>query len=156
RAAADTYTHAAGTTIEETLEQAESFIEAGWRHVRLQVSQLGRGSYGAPGLTDVTDAAAPYPYGWRVSEYLRRTPQLFAAARERLGEEVELLHDVHSRLSPKQAVALARSLEEYRLFFLEDVLAPELWDQLPGVRAASPVPIAVGELATSMTDATRL
>src|SRR5690606_22876892 len=44
----------------------------------------------------------------------------------------------------------------YRLFFLEDVLAPEHWDRLPEVRAASPVPIAVGELATSMTDASRL
>lgn len=156
RAAADTYTHAGGATVEETLDQAEAFVEAGWRHVRLQVSQLGRGSYGAPMLPGVTDGEAPYPYGWQVGEYLRRTPELFAAARERLGEQVELLHDVHSRLSPKQAVMLARSLEEHRLFFLEDVLAPELWDQLPAVRAASPVPIAVGELATSMTDATRL
>ena len=39
---------------------------------------------------------------------------------------------------------------------MEDVLAPELWDQLPAVRAASPVPLAVGELATSLTDAARL
>jgi mannonate dehydratase len=63
---------------------------------------------------------------------------------------------VHSRLTPKQAVVLARALEAYRLFFLEDVVAPEHWDRLPEVRAASPVPIAVGELATSLADAARL
>ncbi|GAB3918086.1 hypothetical protein GCM10027613_19600 [Microlunatus endophyticus] len=63
---------------------------------------------------------------------------------------------MHSRLTPKEAIWLARALEDYRLFFLEDVLAPELWDRLPEVRAASPVPIAVGELTTSMTDAVHL
>ncbi len=156
RAAADTYTHAGGASIDHTLEQAERFVADGWRHVRLQVSQPGRGTYGSPRLPEVTDPRAAYPHGWRVGEYLRTTPELFAAARERLGDDVELLHDVHSRLTPKQAVALARSLEPYRLFFLEDVLPPEHWDALPQVRAASPVPIAVGELATSMTDATRL
>ena len=76
--------------------------------------------------------------------------------RRRPGGELELCHDVHSRLTPKQAVMLARAVEPYRPFFLEDVLPPEHWDRLPEVRAASPVPIAVGELATSMTDAARL
>lgn len=156
RAAADTYIHASGATNVEVVDRAAEFIDQGWRHVRLQAAQPGRGNYGAPGLPGETLAGAPYPRGWSVSEYLRRTPKLFEQARERLGEQVELLHDVHSRLTPKQAVVLARSLEPYRLFFLEDVLAPEHWDALPEVRSASPVPIAVGELATSMTDATRL
>ena len=51
-----------------------------------------------------------------------------------LGEEVELLHDVHSRLTPKQVVLLARALEPYRLFFLEDV------DRAGGVRPAAADP----------------
>ena len=45
--------------------------------------------------------------------------------------------------TPKQAIVLARALEPYRLSFLEDVIAPEHYDRLPEVRAASPVPIAV-------------
>ncbi|SEB10004.1 enolase C-terminal domain-like protein [Leifsonia sp. 21MFCrub1.1] len=156
RAAADTYLHAAGSTVEETLDQAERLREAGLRHIRLQVGQSGRGTYGATPTADITDPTAPYPGGWSVTEYFRNTPALFAAARERLGDDVELLHDVHSRLSPKQAVVLARALEPYRLFFLEDVVAPEHWSALPDVRAASPVPLAVGELTTSVTDAARL
>jgi mannonate dehydratase len=91
-----------------------------------------------------------------VRHYLRTTPDLFRQAREELGDEVELLHDVHSRLTPKEAILLARALEPYRLFFLEDVVAPEHYDRLPEVRAASPVPIAVGELVVSVPEAVRL
>lgn len=155
RAAATTYVHAASATTEETLDKARGFMDQGWTHVRLQVGQPGLGTYGAPGSRDGYPDA-PHPDGWSVHHYLRTTPELFARARRELGDDVELLHDVHSRLTPKQAVLLARSLEPYRLFFLEDVLAPEYFDRLPEVRAASPVPLAVGELATSMTDATRL
>lgn len=155
RAAADTYLHAAGRTIDEAVDQAQELAEAGQRHVRLQVSTPGGGGYGAPKVpTEYPDA--PYRDGWSVRDYLRRTPALFEAARERLPENLELLHDVHSRLSPKEAVWLARALEPYRLFFLEDVLPPEHWDRLPEVRAASPVPLAVGELTTSLQDAVRL
>ena len=156
RAAADTYLHAGGATIEATLDQAEELRERGQRHIRLQVGASGAGHYGAPPTRRVTDPGAPYPTGWSVTEYLGSVPRLFAAARDRLGDDVELLHDVHSRLTPKQAVVLARSLEPYRLFFLEDVLPPEHWDRLPEVRENSPVPLAVGELTTSVTDAARL
>ena len=156
RAAADTYIHAGGAGVEDTLDQAEEFLTRGWRHIRLQSGQTGIGTYGAPPIAGVPRAGAPYPRGWNVGEYLAAAPQLFARARERLGDGVELLHDVHSRLTPKEAVVLARSLEPYRLFFLEDVVAPEHWDRLPDVRAQSPVPLAVGELATSVSDAARL
>ncbi|WP_432989436.1 enolase C-terminal domain-like protein [Dactylosporangium sp. CA-233914] len=156
RAAADTYLHAAGATIDETLEQAEKLHEEGLRHIRLQTGQPGAGHYGAPAVPQAAKTDDVYAGGWSVEEYLRRTPELFEAARARLGGDIALLHDVHSRLTPKQAVVLARSLETYRLFFLEDVVAPEHWDRLPQVRAASPVPIAVGELTTSLSDAARL
>jgi mannonate dehydratase len=155
RAAADTYIHAAGKTAQETIDQALGFIDDGWRHIRLQISTPGGGGYGAPKVpTEYPNA--PYRNGWSGRDYLRRVPALFEAARSALPENIELLHDVHSRLSPKEAVLLARSLEQYRLFFLEDVLPPEHWDRLPEVRAASPVPLAVGELTTSLTDAVRL
>jgi mannonate dehydratase len=156
RAAADTYIHAGGRDIRSTLDQAEEFVQQGWRHVRLQTGQVGIGTYGAPSVDGPPRGGAPYPRGWDPRAYLATTPDLFEQARNRFGDSIELLHDVHSRLTPKEAVVLARALEPYRLFFLEDVLAPEHWDRLPDVRSQSPVPIAVGELATSLTDAARL
>ncbi|MEV3984299.1 enolase C-terminal domain-like protein [Nonomuraea sp. NPDC049758] len=155
RAAAPVYLHAEGATVEGTLEHAQRLMAAGYRHVRLQTGQPGLGGYGAPGRANAYPDA-PHPDGWDVRHYLRTTPALFDRAREVLGEDVELLHDVHSRLTPKEAILLARSLEPYRLFFLEDVVAPEHYDRLPEVRAASPVPIAVGELLVSVPDAARL
>ncbi|MEZ0111577.1 mannonate dehydratase [Catenulispora sp. EB89] len=155
RAAVEVYSHAAGATVEATLEQAEQLIAEGYRNVRLQVGGPGLGTYGAPG-TPGGYPRSPHPDGWAVEQYLRDAPRLFAAARERLGDSVNLMHDVHSRLTPKQAVVLARALEPYRLSFLEDVIAPELYDRLPEVRAASPVPIAVGEQLGSVPDAVRL
>jgi mannonate dehydratase len=155
RAAVEVYSHAGGATVEETLDEAEALREKGYRHIRLQTGGPGLGTYGAPG-TRGGYPRSPHPDGWDVAHYLRATPELFAAARERLGDDISLMHDVHSRLTPKQAVVLARALEPYRLSFLEDVIAPEHYDRLPEVRAASPVPIAVGEQIGSVTDAVRL
>jgi mannonate dehydratase len=155
RGAALTYLHAAGATVQDTIDDAAAIVARGWTHVRLQTGQPGLGTYGAPGSRNAYPSA-PYPDGWNVEHYLRTTPDLFAQARRELGPEVELLHDVHSRLTPTQAVLLARRLEEHRLFFLEDVIAPEHYDRLAEVREASPVPIAVGELLSSVGEAAAL
>lgn len=155
RAAARCYTHAAGASVAATIDHALSLIADGYGHIRLQTGQPGVGAYGWPGTPDAYPGH-PNPDGWDVNHYLRTTPALFAAARDRLGPEVELLHDVHSRLTPKQAIALARALEPHRLFFLEDPIAPEHYDRLPEVRAAAPMPIAAGEQVGSVADAARL
>lgn len=154
RAAVEVYAHAAGADIPQTLDRAEELVEQGFRNIRLQVAQPGLGAYGAPG-TRAGYPRSPHPDGWDPERYVRSTPALFAAARDRLGD-VNLMHDVHSRLTPKQAIVLARALEPYGLSFLEDVIAPEHYDRLPEVRAASPVPIAVGEQIGSVPDAARL
>ena len=57
--------------------------------------------------------------------YMRRAMKLFEECRKQLGDEVELLHDVHERVHPDQAVQFAKDVEQFHLFFLEDVLSPE-------------------------------
>lgn len=155
RTAVPTYSHASGPDIAATLSRARTLMDMGWQHLRLQVGQRGRGTYGAA-PADGDYPGRPHPGGWSVEDYLRTTPDLFAAARAELGAEVELMHDVHSRLTPKDAVRLARSLEPHRLFFLEDVVAPDYYDRLPEIRAASPVALAVGEQLSSMPAAVRM
>ena len=63
-----------------------------------------------------------------------------------LGEDVELLHDVHERIAPSQAVSLCKELEKYHLFFLEDPLPPEEKDHFRLIRQQSSIPLAMGEL----------
>lgn len=155
RGAVELYTHASGPDTGAVLDEAAAAVAAGYRNVRLQRSEPGLGSYGSPAGPPAYPRS-PNPQGWDAEHYVRHTPELFAAARERLGSDVHLMHDVHSRLTPKQAVVLARSLEPYGLSFLEDVVAPEHYDRLPEICAASPVPIAVGEQIGSVADAARL
>ncbi|HET8844955.1 MAG TPA: enolase C-terminal domain-like protein, partial [Ktedonobacteraceae bacterium] len=78
--------------------------------------------------------------------YARSVPRLFAAVREHCGDELELLHDIHERLVPIEAIRLAKALEPYRLFFLEDPFPPEQSAWLERLRQQCAIPIALGEL----------
>ena len=47
-------------------------------------------------------------------------------ARKRFGDEVELLHDMHERLEPMEAIDMIKKVEEYRPFFIEDPFSPPI------------------------------
>ena len=81
--------------------------------------------------------------------YIRRALKLFEECRKQLGEEVELLHDVHERVSPNQAVQFAKDVEKFQLFFLEDPLSPEDIAYFRQIRQQCATPIAMGELFNS-------
>ncbi len=73
-------------------------------------------------------------------------PKFFEHMRTKLGDEVELLHDVHERITLNQAINLCKALEPYRLFFLEDPFPPEENDHFRLLRQQTSIPIAMGEL----------
>ncbi|NLI00222.1 MAG: D-galactonate dehydratase family protein [Chthonomonadales bacterium] len=153
------YTHAGGRDFEEVSDQVRQAVERGFRVVRAQTAIPGaKGTYGAGGASEAASATWPSPdggampfveTGWDSSRYLRTIPRLFDHLRNALGDDVELLHDVHERLSPIEACRLAADLEPYRLFFLEDPLRPEHADSFRVLRGSSTTPIAMGELFTS-------
>ncbi len=150
------YTHCAGKDQLEVEDNARQALAAGFRAVRAQVSLPGNSStYGQGGAVEAALAAwdnssLPLEEIWEPATYLYTIPRLFAHLRSKLGEEVELLHDVHERLTPIQAARLAKDLEPYRLFFLEDPLRPEHKQSLKIVRDASVTPLAMGELYSSL------
>lgn len=88
----------------------------------------------------------PYVERWEPTPYLRTIPKLFAHLRDKIGEEVELFHDVHERLTPIQAARLGRELEPFHLFFLEDCLRPEHKESFRLIRQHTTTPLAMGEL----------
>jgi mannonate dehydratase len=69
--------------------------------------------------------------------------------RTELGDEIEILHDVHERVSPSQAIQLCKDVEQFRLFFLEDPVSPEDIGYFRLIRQQSSVPLAMGELFNS-------
>ena len=81
--------------------------------------------------------------------YMRRALKLFEECRKQLGDEIELLHDVHERVTPNQAVQFAKDVEKFKLFFLEDPLSPEDIAYFRQIRQQCATPIAMGELFNS-------
>lgn len=81
--------------------------------------------------------------------YIHTALALFEYTRARFGYGVELLHDVHERIPPPLGIWFAREVEKYRLFFLEDLFAPEDNDYFRHLRKQCSTPIAMGELWTS-------
>lgn len=163
REGAMVYTHAAGRDASEVADQIRAAVDRGFKVVRAQVSLPGlRNTYGTAG--DEEGIAAAALGGWDPHElpvmaletfdpdlYLRTVPRFFDELRDEVGFDVGLCHDTHQRLGPIEACRLAKDLEPHRLFFLEDLLAPERPESFRLVRNASTTPLAMGELYTDKT-----
>lgn len=154
RHGADCYFHASGDSFEVVEQNARRAMEMGFRHVRVQVATPGLAGYGAGGggaaaaAATANEAIGPTnPRAiWEPAPYVRMLPKFFEHLRTKLGEEVELLHDVHERITLNQGINLCKALEQYRLFFLEDPFPPEENDHFRLLRQQSSIPLAMGEL----------
>lgn len=148
RKAVDTYRHAGGGSKEEVAEDVRRYIDEGYRHVRVQAAVPGLSTYGVrSGDRDASDVPANQRTRvWEPRPYVRFIPELFEYLRSEVGDEVELLHDVHERVPPILAIQLVKDLEPYRLFFLEDPFSPEDIGYFEILRQQTSTPIAMGEL----------
>jgi mannonate dehydratase len=156
RQAAPLYAHASGRDFEQVEDVARRFMDQGYRYVRCQVDVPGYSTYGtsggaARGSQQPAHLRSDQP-PWEPGPYCRIVPKLFERMRTQLGDEVELLHDVHERVPPIQAIQLARDLEPYKLFFLEDAFAPEDVEYFRILRQQSAIPIAMGELFVNQAE----
>src|SRR5256885_8093839 len=112
------YGHANGQTIEQALSAAAEYVALGYKAVRIQCGVPGLPStYGVSKdrlFYEPADADLPTENVWSSSKYMRVVPELFAAARDRLGWDVPLLHDAHPRLTPIQAARGGKDMGPYR------------------------------------------
>ncbi|MEI4505241.1 D-mannonate dehydratase ManD [Sphingopyxis sp. CCNWLW253] len=154
------YGHANGTSIEETVEVALDYQRQGYKAIRLQCGVPGMAStYGVSKdryFYEPADADLPSENVWSTSKYMRVVPELFAAAREALGWDVHLLHDIHHRLTPIEAGRLGKDLEPYRPFWLEDATSAENQEAFRLIRQHTTAPLAVGEIFNSIHDCREL
>ncbi|MGQ9628907.1 MAG: enolase C-terminal domain-like protein [bacterium] len=141
REAAAVYVHADGRNPKEVEENVRRFIEEGYRYIRVQM-----GGYGGRAGKLVKPEGAPDGAYFDPREYARSALRMMEHVRSAVGEEVELLHDVHERLRPIEAVQFAKDVERFKLFFLEDPLAPEDLEWFRHIRQQCSTPIAMGEL----------
>jgi mannonate dehydratase len=154
------YGHANGETIDETVERALEYRREGYKAIRLQAGVPGLAStYGVSKdrlFYEPADAALPTENVWSTEKYLHSVAPLFERAREALGWDVHLLHDVHHRLTPIEAARLGRDLEPYRPFWLEDPTPADDQAAFRWIRRHTTTPIAVGEVFNSIWDCKQL
>ena len=154
------YAHANGRDIAEASDEVGRFVAQGFLAVRAQCGVPGiKKPYGlsANGKPyEPAESELPLETTWSTPRYLDVVPQLFERLRADHGDGVELLHDVHHRLTPIEAARLARSLEPYRLFWLEDPTPAENQASFELIRKHSLTPLAVGEVFNSIWDCKQL
>ena len=141
REAAAVYAHADGRDPQEVEDNVRKFMAQGYRYIRIQM-----GGYGGKAGGMVKPAGAPEGAYFDPRAYTRNMLRMIEHVRSAVGEEVELLHDIHERLSPIDTVQFAKDVEPFKLFFLEDSLAPEDIEWFRHIRQLCSTPIAMGEL----------
>ena len=150
------YGHANGATQDETIDEARRYQAMGYKAIRLQTGVPGLAStYGVSKdklFYEPADAALPTENLWSTVKYLPTAPRLFEAARDALGWDVHLLHDVHHRLTPIEAARLGKDLEPYRPFWIEDPTPAENQEAFRLIRQHTTTPIAVGEVFNTIWD----
>lgn len=151
------YGHANGADTDEVLGEVARYVELGYRAVRVQTGVPGlAATYGVSGdkmFYEPADAALPSESRWSTPAYLAHVPSVFARVRAEFGPDLQLLHDVHHRLTPIEAARLGRSLEPHALTWMEDPVRAELQEGFRLIRAHTTTPVAVGEVFTTIWDA---
>ena len=137
------YRHADGRDPQEVLDNVLKLKDQGIMYIRCQL-----GGYGGIGRGQRRPEGAPSGSYFDPDVYALTVPRMFDYIRSKIGFELPLLHDVHERIAPVEAIRLAKALEPYRLFFLEDALAPEDVDWFQRIREQAAIPLAMGELFT--------
>mgnify|MGYP003387089687 CR=1 FL=1 len=154
------YGHANGTTIDETLGEMEKYLGLGYKAIRLQTGVPGmKSTYGVSKdkmYYEPADGSLPTENLWSTEKYLDSVPELFEKARAKFGFGPHLLHDVHHRLTPIEAARLGKSLEPYRLFWLEDAVVADNPESFRLIRQHTTTALAVDEVFNSIHDCRQL
>jgi mannonate dehydratase len=156
RTGCQAYRHVFGRDIEEVRRKISDGMDQGFRAFRVQIAFPGMiDTYGIPPAgAELYEPAVPgntpAEYVWDATGYLSTVPSLLADIRREVGDQVQLLHDVHHRLSPIDGARFARDVEPARLFWLEDVTPSDDFEGWRIIRNHSTTPLATGEILTSL------
>lgn len=150
------YGHANGNDIEDTLNEVLKYKEMGYKAIRAQTGVPGlEKSYGISKdkmYYEPADGVLPTQTVWSTDKYLNYVPKLFERLRSEIGFDIALLHDGHHRMTPNEAAQLGQSLEDYKLFWLEDVTPAENQEAFRLIRQKTTTPLAVGEVFNTIWD----
>lgn len=100
----------------------------------------------------------PFGTAWKEMsrEQMDAAEQIVAAVRQAVGDDIELMIEVHGRLSVGCAIEMGRRLIPYRPAWYEEPVTPHSLDLLLEVKRALPFPVAAGERLYMLEEFSRL
>jgi len=119
------YTHFGGKTPAETGEQARKLVAAGFRALKT----------GPSGAYEMVEGPRKIH---QIVEHLK-------AAREAVGDDIDLMFDAHGDLYPAVSIAVAKELEPLHLLWIEEPALPENAEAMKKIANETTLPIATGE-----------
>ncbi|MHC4132258.1 MAG: galactonate dehydratase [Planctomycetota bacterium] len=122
------YGHVGGNTAEEAARQAKRRAAKGITAIRFRAFH----SY---------DEIDLHEHNLGVDQQI----EYLAAIREAVGDDVDLILEVHGRYDPEWAVEVAKRAEPYHPFMIEDPVRHENPQALAQVRASTNLPLSIGE-----------
>jgi mannonate dehydratase len=148
------FANAGGRSLQDLEDNVRKSMEAGFEHVRINPVSANEGGRGGGGRGGAPSEGGDGPGGRRGPDapYISGLVAALDHLRKTIGWNVELCHDVHERPTPAGALLLAKAVEQYRPFFMEDLFAPEDSAWYQRVRDQSSTPIAMGELFVNQNE----
>jgi galactonate dehydratase len=96
-------------------------------------------------LTPLLDEDRHVPYEKTHVAKMRDAIDTVRQYREAVGDDVDLCIEIHRRLTPHEAIVLARGIEPFHPYFYEDPILPDNFDMMGLVAENIHIPIATGE-----------
>lgn len=96
-------------------------------------------------LTPFLDEEHDVPFFKTHVDKMRDAIDTVAQYRDAVGRDVDLCIEIHRRLTPAEAIVLARGIEEFHPYFYEDPILPDNFDAMALVAQNIHIPIATGE-----------
>jgi galactonate dehydratase len=96
-------------------------------------------------LNPLFDVPHHIPYEDTYARKIKNAIDVIRHCREAVGDDVDICVEMHTRLAPPEAIALARGIAEFRPFFYEDPIYPDNIDAMGDIAPRVPIPIATGE-----------
>lgn len=96
-------------------------------------------------LTPFLDESPDAPYFKTFADKIQDATETVRRYREAVGNDVDLCIEIHRRLTPAEAVALAEGIAPYHPMFYEDPIPPDSLDAMVDVSRKIKIPIATGE-----------
>jgi galactonate dehydratase len=125
------YSHVFGATAEELVQEC------------LRAKQQGLTAVGH--LNPLLDEDRGTPYFKTHARSIEDAIDTVRRCREAVGSDVDLCIEVHRRLTPAEAIVLARGIQDFHPLFYEDPVLPDNFDAMALVAQHVTVPIATGE-----------